>query len=93
MRLLIEKHFFDLPEKTFMFLYASDEPEELVHIHSIVVDTQEERAARSFATGTYTNQVRSIPPEFAAIEAALQRIRDDAFPPLKPCRMAPPVRF
>src|SRR5690242_9034227 len=65
-KLLIDEHFFDLPEKTFFFQYASDDPEEAVHIHSIVLRFGEDEAGRSFATGSYNGQVETIPKRFAA---------------------------
>jgi len=92
-RLLVDRHFFDLPQKTFLFLSASDDPEKQVHIHTITVYTQGLMAARSFATGTYGMEAQSIPADFAAIESEIQRIRDDAFPQSGPCHVAAPLRF
>jgi len=92
-KLLVDRHFFDLPQKRFIFLWASDDPEKQVHIHTINVYTRDVMAARSFATGTYGNEVQSIPEDFAAIESEIQRIRDDAFSQSKPCRLAAPLTF
>ena len=92
-RLLIEKNFFDLPEKRFLFLYASAASEEDLHLHTIIIEAEEGRSSRSFGTGTFGKETQSIPPEFAEIEAAIQRIQNDAFPPSKTCRVAPPLKF
>jgi hypothetical protein len=89
----IEKHFFDLPSKSFIFLYTSENPEDTVHIHTIMLDDGSERAARSFGTGTYNNEIQTIPPDFAAVEAAIQHVRDNAFPTTQACGVAAPARF
>ncbi len=91
--LFVKNRFFDLPRKNFIFVYVSQDPVKDVHIHTIMIDTGQERAARSFATGTYAGQVQTIPPGFAEIETAIQRIRDDAFPPSKRCTFAAPLKF
>ena len=91
--LFIQRRFFDLPQKNFTFLYASDDAATHLRIHQIIVDTRDERAGRVFATGTYAGQIETIPPAFAEIEAAIQDLRDKAFPAGKPCTVAPPVKF
>ena len=92
-RLIIQRHFLDLPERHFIFIYAAQMNEEL-EMHTIGISDGEAKARRSFGIGKYAGKDEVIPPEFAAIEAELKRIRDSAFPPHgKECHFAPPIKF
>ena len=89
-QLMIEKHFFDLPELSFSYQTAAYVKPNL-ELHSIVVDDGQRRAGRTFGTGTFNNQPENIPPDFAAIEAALGKLRDAHIH--GPCRFAPGIKF
>jgi hypothetical protein len=92
-RLIIQKHFFELPERHFIFIYAAQMNEEL-EMHTIGISDGQAKAPRSFGIGKYAGKDEVIPPEFAAIEAELKQIRDSAFPPHgKDCHFSPPISF
>jgi hypothetical protein len=92
-RLIIQKHFFDLPERHFIFMDAAQTNEEL-EIHTIGISDGQTKARRSFGIGKFAGKDEVIPPEFAAVEEELKQIRDSAFPPhSKDCHFAPPVKF
>lgn len=92
-RLIIQKHFLDLPERHFIFMSAVQMNEEL-EMHTIGIRDDDAKALRSFGIGRYAGKDEVIPPEFAAIEAELKQMRDSAFPPQgKNCHFALPIRF
>lgn len=90
-RLMIEKHFLELPEKRFVFFGQRNEELEL---HTIAVDTGLGKTSRTFGNGDYGGKLESIPSEFASIEEELKQLRDSAFPPsAKTCHLAPAIKF
>jgi len=92
-RLIIQRHFFDLPERQFIFIYVAQRNEEL-EIHTIGISDGQAKTRRSFGAGKFAGKDEVIPPEFAAIEEELKQIRDSAFPPHdKDCHFAPPIKF
>jgi len=92
-RLIIQEHFFDLPERQFIFMDAAQKNEEL-GIHTIGISDGQTKAVRSFGIGKFAGKDEVIPPEFAALEEELKQIRDSAFPPHgKDCHFAPPIKF
>jgi hypothetical protein len=92
-RLIIQKHFFDLPEKRFIFVTAAKGKEEL-ELHTIAIDDGVGKAIRTFGAGEYAGKEESIPPDFSSIEKELKQLKDSAFPPAgKPCHLAPAIKF
>jgi hypothetical protein len=90
-RLIIQKRFFDLPEKQFFFLYASQGEE--LELHTITIDDGLAKTSRTFGIGKFAGKEEQIPPDFSAIEDELKRLRDSAFPPGgKPCHFAPAIK-
>ena len=93
LQLMIERHFFDLPEKSYVYMTAAYARRNL-ELHTIAVDNGKEKAERTFGVGKYQGQEESIPPDFAAIEQALAKIRDSAsLPSRRPCGVAPGIKF
>lgn len=91
--LMIDKHFFDLPEKSFVYSTAAYERRKL-ELHAIAVDNGREMANRTFGVGEFFGKTESLPPDFANIENALEKMRDSAFPPHhRPCGIAAAVSF
>jgi hypothetical protein len=92
-RLIIQKHFFDLPEKLFLSVNAAQGKEEL-ELHAIAIDDGIGKAIRTFGIGEYAGKEESIPPDFSSIEKELKQLKDSAFPPSeKACHFAPAIRF
>ena len=92
-RLIIQRHFFDLPEKQFIFVYAAQGPENL-ELRTIAIDNGIGKASRTFGVGEYAGKEESIPPDFSAIEEELKQRRDSAFPPAgKTCHFEPLIKF
>lgn len=92
-RLFLQKHFWDLPEKRFIFVYASQTEEEL-ELHTIAVDDGYARASRTFGVGTHAGKQESIPADFSAIEEQLNQLKDFTLhTPEKPCHFAPAINF
>jgi hypothetical protein len=92
-RLIIQRHFFELPEKQFIFLYAAQGDEKL-ELHTITIDDGLAKASRTFGVGKFAGKEETIPPDFSAIEDELKRLKDSAFPPDgKPCHFAPAIKF
>ena len=89
--LIINRHFWDLPEKNFIFVYASHGEEKLV-LHQISIDNGAGKAARTFGVGTYAGKQEIIPDDFAAIEEQLIQLKDFALSN-KPCHFAPAIKF
>jgi len=91
---MIQVHFFDLPQKSFPYATASDDMEDLekeLQRHSIALDDGITHAQRDFAAGTYIGNKESIPQEFAAVEAFLQRLMNETFKDM-PCKAGYYVR-
>jgi hypothetical protein len=92
-RLVIKKHFFDLPEKLFVVMYPAQGNEEL-ELHTITINDGQATARRVFGIGKFAGKNETIPADFLAIEDEMKRLRDSGFPPsAKPCRFAPPINF
>jgi hypothetical protein len=92
-QLIIQRHFFDLPERQFIFMNAPQVNEEL-EMHTIGISDGQTKARRSFGIGKFAGKKEVIPPEFASIEEELKQIRDSSFPPHgKDCHFAPLIKF
>jgi hypothetical protein len=90
---MIEKHLFDLPEKSYLYITAASERRKL-ELHTIAVDNGKEMAERAFGVGEYAVKTQSLPPDFAIVEKALEKVRGSAFPPhRRPCGIAAAVSF
>jgi hypothetical protein len=90
-RLIMEKHFFDLPERQFLMLYIGQGKEEL-EFHSISIDDGVGTARRTFAIGEFAGKRESLPPDFLSIQNELQRLKESAFPHSKiTCHFAPAI--
>jgi hypothetical protein len=92
-RQIIRRHFFELSEKQFIFLYAAQSNEKL-ELHTIAIDDGHGKVSRTFGIGKFGDKEETIPPDFSSIEDELKRLRDFAFPARgKPCRLAPAIKF
>jgi hypothetical protein len=92
-RLIIQRHFFELPEKQFIFVYAAQGDEKLA-LHTITIDDGLGNTSRTFGVGKFAGKEEKIHPDFSAIEDELKRLKDSAFPPGgKPCHFAPAIKF
>ena len=92
-QLIIQRHFFELPEKHFIFLYMAQGNEEL-ELHTITVADGLAKTSRTFGVGKFAGKEEKIPPDFSAIEDELKRLKNSAFPPDgKPCHFAPAIKF
>jgi len=94
-QLMIGRHFFDLPIRSYWFATASDGEDDywdVVKLHSIIIDDGASRARRDFGAGVYMEQQESIPEAFAAVEARLLEIEKSGIED-KPCRVAPGIRL
>lgn len=89
--LMIEKHFWELPEKQFIFMGDLPNPSEL-ELHRIFVSNGVEKAGRIFGIGTYGGKPESIPADFAIIERQFKGLEQDAFTG-KPCHLALAIKF
>lgn len=92
-RLMIEKHFLDLPEKNFILVLFGYRIAEL-ELHTIAVDNGFGKARKTFGNGEYGDKQESIPPDFASIEEELKLLKESAFPPSSMnCQLAPAINF
>jgi hypothetical protein len=92
-RLMVEKHFFDLPEKNYMYQTAAYDKRKL-ELHTIAINNGQEIAERTFGIGRYGDKDEFIPPDFAVVEEALAKMRASAFSaPHKPCSVAAGIKF
>lgn len=89
--LMIERRFWELPEKQFIFLGNWPNPSEF-ELHGIFVSNGAEKAGRSFGIGTYGGKPESIPSDFAIIERQFKNLEQAAFSG-KHCHLAPAVKF
>ena len=87
---MMERHFWSLPEKQYLFL-GDVPPHEEFGLHRIFVDNGSDKSARSFAVGTYLDKQESIPEDFAAVEQLLNKFAN--FTLTKPCHFAPALEF
>lgn len=92
-QLIIQRHFFELPEKQFIFLYAAQGDEKL-ELHTIIINDGLAKTSRTFGIGKFAGKEEKIPPDFSAVEDELKRLKNSAFPPDgKPCYFAPAIKF
>ena len=89
--LMIDKRFWELPEKQFIFIDGWPDYSEL-ELHRIFVSNGVEKAGRTFGIGTYAGKSESIPADFAIIERQFKDLEQAAFSS-KPCRLAPAIKF
>jgi hypothetical protein len=78
-RLLIEKHFLDLPERQFLMLEIGQGRKE-IEFHTISIDDGVGEAKKTFAIVEFAGKRESLPPDFLSIEKELQRLKESAFP-------------
>jgi hypothetical protein len=91
--LIIKRHFFELPERLFLFVYASQVNEEL-ELHTIVIDDGQAETRRTFGISKFNGKKETIPADFLAVEDEMKRLRDSVFPSgAKPCHFAPAINF
>ena len=91
--LIIQRRFFDLPQRQFIVMNGPLTNEEL-EMHTIGISDGQAKARRSFGIGKFAGKKEVIPPEFAALEEELKQIRYSAFPPHgKDCHFAPAIKF
>jgi len=92
-QLIIQRHFFELPEKQFIFLYAAQGDEKL-ELHTIIINDGLAKRSRTFGIGKFAGKEEKIPPDFSAVEDELKRLKNSAFPPDgNPCYFAPAIKF
>jgi hypothetical protein len=89
--LIASRHFWELPEKNFLFLGGEPSHKEF-QVHRIFISDGTERAGRVFADGTYPGKQEAIPEDFAVIEQQFKQLAQSAFAG-KACHLAPAVQF
>ena len=89
--LIASKHFWELPEKNFLFIGGEPSHKEW-EVHQILISNGTEKAGRVFAVGSYAGRQEAIPDYFAMIEHQFQQLAQSAFAG-KACRLAPAVQF
>jgi hypothetical protein len=75
LKTFIDHRFLDLPSKSYVLLFASDDVDEAwkaLKLHSITIDDGRVRATRDFAEGEYEGKTDPLPADFVAIESALK---------------------
>ena len=90
--LVASKHFWELPEKQFIFSINSVPSQKELAVHRIFISNETEKAGRVFAVGTYAGKPEVIPDDFAAIEQQFKELARSAFAG-KACHDAPAVQF
>jgi hypothetical protein len=85
------KHFWELPEKRFLFIGGEPSHKEL-EVHRIFISNGTEKAGRIFAVGTYAGKQEAIPDDFAMIEQQFKQLAQSTFAG-KACHLAPAVQF
>jgi hypothetical protein len=89
--LIIKRHFFELPEKSFFFASLAQVNEKL-ELHTIAIDDGQTKISRTFGVGMRDGKEETLPADFFAIEDEMKRLRDSVFPPgAKPCHFAPVI--
>jgi hypothetical protein len=89
--LIVSRHFWELPEKNFLFVGGEPSHKEL-EVHRIFISNGTEKAGRVFAVGTYAGKQEAIPNDFAMIEQQFKQLAQSTFAG-KPCHVAPAVQF
>lgn len=89
--LFISGHFWELPEKHFLFIGGEPRQGEL-ELHRIFISNGIDKAVRVFGVGTYAGNKEAIPDDFSAIELHLRKLAESAFLN-KPCQLAPAEKF
>jgi hypothetical protein len=92
LRGFLEHHFFDLPQKSYLVIVASDDPWEDMKLHSIIFDDKVSRAQRTFAYGTYGGNKEPVPTEFSESERLLEDLEREAIA-TKPCGIGPRIQL
>jgi hypothetical protein len=92
-RLMVQRHFERLPQKGFPnYVGAYDAFPWRLHV--IVVDEGTTHGTWVFETGEMNGKAESIPPDFAAVEDYLRKLRSRTIPADgKPCPLAPEVQW
>lgn len=92
-RLMIEKHFVDFPEKHYVLVFDG-QSQGNIELHTIAIDTGLGKARRTFGIGDYGGKQESMPSDFASIEQELKQLKDTAFPTsAMNCHLAPAIQF
>jgi hypothetical protein len=82
-----------LPEKGYVYSTVAQQRRKL-ELYTIAIDNGSQKANRPFGVGEYQGKSESLPTDFAAIDEALAKMRDSAFPPHhRPCRVSAGIRF
>jgi hypothetical protein len=89
--LIAIKHFWELPEKRFLFVGGEPSHKEL-EVHQIFISNATEKAGRVFAVGTYAGRQEAIPDDFAMIEQQFKQLAQSTFAGTA-CHLAPAVQF
>ena len=88
--MFLDHHFFDLPERQFLFIDV-DQNSEKLQLHTIQIQDAAAATARTFGIGEYNGKAETIPDDFAVIERELTAIRETAIKKDHPCGFAAPV--
>src|SRR6266481_2401853 len=74
-QLIIQRHFFELPEKQFIFQDAAQDNEKL-ELRTITINDGLGRTSRTFGVGKFAGKEERIPPDFSAIESEIKELKD-----------------
>lgn len=89
-RLMVQRHFVELPQKGFPSYVGAAEAFPW-HLHTIIVSTKTAHGLWVFETGELNGRRESIPPDFAAVEASLRKLKSSVTD--SPCRNAPEIKL
>jgi hypothetical protein len=89
-RLMIQRHFVELPQKGFPSYVGTAEGFPL-HLHTIVVYTKTKHGVWVFETGELNGKRESIPPDFVAVEDNLRKLKSAMTG--TPCPNAPEIKL
>ena len=89
-RLMIQRHFVELPQKGFPSYVGAAEGFPL-HLHTIVVSTKTKHGVWVFETGELNGKRESIPPDFVAVEDNLRQLKSAMTG--TPCPNAPEIKL
>ena len=89
---LISHHFFDLPQKSYIYMTADDDSVKDLNVHCIILDDGRVNARRDFAYGTFNGKREEVPSDFVAMEKLVQQLADDVIG-IKPCTLAPRIQL